>query len=736
MLEPRVVLSTFHVNSLLDTTAVSLKTGKDASGHTTLRSALQAANASLSADVIILPSGVINLTILGSGENNAARGDFDIKRSVTIKGAGAGKTIIDGHIQDRIFDVLGGTVTISGMTLQHGAGSGGGGGLLNEGGKVTLAGITFQSNFAEGEDGKNGLPGAGGTSTGVIGQSGQDGGDARGGGVMNASGSLTIKDSTFSGNIAIAGAGGDGGIGAFGEGLAGSSGKVGQSGTGGLGGAGGNGGDGLGAGVYNEKGASLTLLNTLFFQNSALGGRAGVGGNGNIGGAGAGGNENDGVGVGGTGSGGSGGAGGDGGTAAGGGLYNLGTLIFGDHQTGFTGNSITSGLGGDGGAGGDGVGGTGGNGLSEDSGGAGGDGFGGSGGSGGHGGTARGGCIFNAGSISGSGVTILSNSVNASVGGSGGAGGTGKAGAGGTNSNVQGHSGGAGGGAIGGSGGNGGIGGLAEGGGLFNAAGAIFILTAEKNVTRQPVSNFITNEVRAGAGGAGGLAGAAIAGLGGSGGAAGTGGAGGLATAGDGGAAGFGNTGQGGGLFDAGFASITLVTANFTGNQVFGGNGGNGGRANDSRGGQGGDGLSGGHGGSAEGGNGGNGGSSGTGVGGGISVSSSLATLKLNPRVAPGKHGSSQASATDLITGNQAFDSAFGAVGTPRSIFIGLGGSPKGLNGFGVAGKRGSVNTLQIGAGRRGLYTVGNTTFDNVKISGNKRSRPRIATCSRNYRKA
>jgi hypothetical protein len=74
MLEPRVVLSTFHVNSLLDTTAVSKKTGKDASGHITLRSALQAANASPLADVIILPAGTIDLTILGTGENNAAKG--------------------------------------------------------------------------------------------------------------------------------------------------------------------------------------------------------------------------------------------------------------------------------------------------------------------------------------------------------------------------------------------------------------------------------------------------------------------------------------------------------------------------------------------------------------------------------------------------------------------------------------------------------------------------------------
>ncbi len=36
-LEGRVVLSTFRVNTMLDTVAVNLKSGKDASGHVSLR---------------------------------------------------------------------------------------------------------------------------------------------------------------------------------------------------------------------------------------------------------------------------------------------------------------------------------------------------------------------------------------------------------------------------------------------------------------------------------------------------------------------------------------------------------------------------------------------------------------------------------------------------------------------------------------------------------------------------
>ena len=44
-LEGRVVMSTFQVNTTLDTLAVNLRTGKDSSGHISLRSAIMAADA-------------------------------------------------------------------------------------------------------------------------------------------------------------------------------------------------------------------------------------------------------------------------------------------------------------------------------------------------------------------------------------------------------------------------------------------------------------------------------------------------------------------------------------------------------------------------------------------------------------------------------------------------------------------------------------------------------------------
>jgi fibronectin-binding autotransporter adhesin len=83
-LEARLVLSTFKVNTLLDTVAVNLKTGKDASGHISLRSAIQAANSRPNSDTILLPRGTITLTLAGANEDNAASGDLDVFGTFTM----------------------------------------------------------------------------------------------------------------------------------------------------------------------------------------------------------------------------------------------------------------------------------------------------------------------------------------------------------------------------------------------------------------------------------------------------------------------------------------------------------------------------------------------------------------------------------------------------------------------------------------------------------------------------
>ena len=164
-LEDRVVLSTFKVNTTLDTVAVSLKTGKDATGHISLRSAIQAANAKPNSDTIILPKGTFTLTIPGANEDLDATGDLDINGNLTIKGKNANSTIIDGNNLDRVIQVLSGKVQISGVTIEHGRAFEGGG-ILNSGGKVTLTSVVVANNVAIGNAGANGVTGVGGGTVG------------------------------------------------------------------------------------------------------------------------------------------------------------------------------------------------------------------------------------------------------------------------------------------------------------------------------------------------------------------------------------------------------------------------------------------------------------------------------------------------------------------------------------------------------------------------------------------
>ena len=120
-LEDRVVLSTFKVNTTLDTVAVNLKTGKDASGshlaaigdHGGRRQAGARTRSSF-------PAGTFTLTIAGAGEDVTPPATWTSRGNLTIKGKGATNTIIDGNNMDRVFQVLAGKVSISGVTIQHG----------------------------------------------------------------------------------------------------------------------------------------------------------------------------------------------------------------------------------------------------------------------------------------------------------------------------------------------------------------------------------------------------------------------------------------------------------------------------------------------------------------------------------------------------------------------------------------------------------------------------------------
>src|SRR5438874_2252898 len=105
--------ATFTVNSSVD--AVDAIPGDGicetvrGNGVCTLRAAIQETNALTGPNEIVLPSGTYTITIPGRFEGfgiyRSAIGQFDITNDLTINGAGASTTIIDGNNLDRVFHV-------------------------------------------------------------------------------------------------------------------------------------------------------------------------------------------------------------------------------------------------------------------------------------------------------------------------------------------------------------------------------------------------------------------------------------------------------------------------------------------------------------------------------------------------------------------------------------------------------------------------------------------------------
>ena len=151
---------TYTVNTTADTADADLGSSpcRDLHGKCSLRAAIMQANYHVGADTIVVPKGTYKLTRPGATDDMAVVGDLDIAESVTIKGAGAAATIVDGNgavTGDRVFQVLqsAAVVTISGLTIQHGRRTGvfdEGGGLnwQTTAGSLTLSHVTIRGNAA------------------------------------------------------------------------------------------------------------------------------------------------------------------------------------------------------------------------------------------------------------------------------------------------------------------------------------------------------------------------------------------------------------------------------------------------------------------------------------------------------------------------------------------------------------------------------------------------------------
>ena len=206
----------FTVNTTDDVVSgVSNPCNAPPAANCSLRNAVIAANQNgATPDTIVLAATAYKLTIAGGGSPpDPTAGDLDITNPVTIQGAGAGSTSVDGNQIDRPFAVDSPVttvpVTFSGLTITGGSTTGGGnGGAINvNNGPVTVQSSVLTGNNAAGNGGaietfSNGLVTVqDSTISGNIAQFG-------GGGIDAEQGPLTVTNTTISGNHALNGGGG------------------------------------------------------------------------------------------------------------------------------------------------------------------------------------------------------------------------------------------------------------------------------------------------------------------------------------------------------------------------------------------------------------------------------------------------------------------------------------------------------------------------------------------------
>jgi hypothetical protein len=163
-------------------------------GSCTLRAAVLRAN-SETGDTIQLAAATYTLAQPDPNNvDNGTGGDLEVLSSMTIKGAGAGQTIVTGNTgwAERIFEietVTGAptTATISDMTITHGSAendngdSNDGGGILNDASNLTVHNVVFDNNHAP---------------------------FGSGGGLATNAGTTTVSNATFSTNTANTNGGG------------------------------------------------------------------------------------------------------------------------------------------------------------------------------------------------------------------------------------------------------------------------------------------------------------------------------------------------------------------------------------------------------------------------------------------------------------------------------------------------------------------------------------------------
>lgn len=194
----------------------------DTAGRCSLRAAIQETNALPGADTITLGAGSYALSLPGSDEDASASGDLDVVDDLTLVGAGAAATLVDGGALDRVLDIIAATsprsVRIERLTLRNGLlewdsqpqfTSMGAGLRVSAGAAVELRDVDVRDNRLTTFGSAAGIDNAGclhGTRVRVIGNgefsSPDDGAHGFAGGIMTAGADscLVLEDSEIGGN--------------------------------------------------------------------------------------------------------------------------------------------------------------------------------------------------------------------------------------------------------------------------------------------------------------------------------------------------------------------------------------------------------------------------------------------------------------------------------------------------------------------------------------------------------
>jgi VCBS repeat-containing protein len=201
-------LATYTVTTTTDVVGSSLLVGS-------LRWAISQANANLGTDTINFSvNGTFNMEVLVSGDDNNATGDFDIKDSVNIVGNGTGNTVINGNGFDRVFDLRGGTVTMSGLTIQGGKSNTGAGIRIDSSVTATLTDVVIQNNVGSGSSKGAGIynDGALTIQNAIVQNNGNTiSGDVDGAGIYNdTDATLTVRNVEIRNNVSANGKDGGG----------------------------------------------------------------------------------------------------------------------------------------------------------------------------------------------------------------------------------------------------------------------------------------------------------------------------------------------------------------------------------------------------------------------------------------------------------------------------------------------------------------------------------------------